>query len=192
MNNKKSVFETLSEIDISTLVRQKGNFWYLSWAQAVRKVSKVYPSMSWEIHKFDGLPYLKTETGYYVEASVTIEGKTRSQLMPVLDFKNKAHMSPSAFDINKSQQRALAKAISLHGLGLELWAGEDLEDNGTSQVSDSINKNDIEDHTNSLKSCKTMEELKSCFMSIPKELKSVLDPVKNAMKEELGASNDRA
>ena len=121
-----SVFKKLKEIDISTMVKQKGNFWYMPWSNAVREVLKNFPDAEWEFTSYDGLPYLKTEVGYFVEFSFTIESKTRKQMMPVLDFKNQTNKSPTAADINKAQMRALAKAIALHGLGLELWAGEDL------------------------------------------------------------------
>lgn len=126
MSNDKSVFQTLSEVDISSEVRQKGQFWYLPWSNAVRYATKNFPDFNWEFTKFEGLPFLKTEVGYFVECSATIGEVTKTQMMPVLDYKNQTHMSPTAADINKSQMRALAKAISLHGLGLDLWAGEDL------------------------------------------------------------------
>ena len=125
-DKEKTIFRTLSEIDISSMVRQKGQFWYMPWSNAVREVTKNYPDFNWEFTKFEGLPFLKTEIGYFVECSVTILGQTKTQMMPVLDYKNQTNMSPTAEDINKSQMRALAKAISLHGLGLDLWAGEDL------------------------------------------------------------------
>ena len=124
--SKDSIFKKLSEIDISTMVKQKGQFWYMPWANAVREVTKHYPEFTWEFTEFDGLPFLETKLGFFVECTVTIENVSRKQMMPVLDFKNQTNMSPKANDINKSQMRALAKAISLHGLGLDLWAGEDL------------------------------------------------------------------
>jgi len=121
-----NIFKKLSEIDITSMVKQKGKFWYMPWSNAVREVVKNYPNMSWEFTSYDGLPYLETPLGYFVECTVNIEDVKRVQMMPVLDFKNQTNMAPKANDINKSQMRALAKAISLHGLGLDLWAGEDL------------------------------------------------------------------
>jgi len=126
MSSDKGIFKTLSDIDITTMVKKKGQFWYMPWANAVREVTKNYPDFTWEFTTFDGLPYLKTELGYFVECLVTINGISRKQLMPVLDFKNQTNMSPKANDINKTNMRALTKAISLFGLGLDLWAGEDL------------------------------------------------------------------
>jgi hypothetical protein len=120
------VFEVLNNVDISALTKKKGNFDYLSWSNAVREASKLFPEMSWEFTKWEHLPYLKTEVGYFVECTVTINNSVRTQMMAVLDFKNQTAMSPKANDINKSQMRALTKAIALHGLGIDLWAGEDI------------------------------------------------------------------
>lgn len=120
------VFKTLNNVDVKPLTKKKGNFDYLSWSNAVREASKLYPEMTWEFTKWESLPYLKTEVGYFVECSVTINGLVKTQMMAVLDFKNQTAMSPKANDINKSQMRALTKAIALHGLGIDLWAGEDI------------------------------------------------------------------
>ena len=121
-----STFNALNNVDVMPLTKEKGKFRYLSWSNAVREASKMFPDMTWEMTKWDHLPYLKTEVGFFVECSVTIGGLTKTQMMAVLDFKNQTSMSPLANDINKSQMRALTKAIALHGLGIDLWAGEDI------------------------------------------------------------------
>lgn len=79
-----------------------------------------------EVRRFDGLPYLRTEVGHFVEVAVTVEGITLSQIHPALDGRNRPIPEPTSFDINSSIQRALVKAIALHGLGLYIYAGEDL------------------------------------------------------------------
>lgn len=128
MSKEKSVFQTLSEIDVKQFVKSIGNGQdFIPWSICVREVSKIYPGFTWEFTQFDGLPYLPTPTGFYVECSVTINNLTRKQMRPVYTFGNKANMEPQAGDVDKAQQRALAKAIALHGFGLELWAGEDFE-----------------------------------------------------------------
>ncbi len=127
MSENKSVFQTLSAIDTSKLTKPKGKLDYIPWSVAVREVSKRYPDFSWEFTMFDGLPFLATVTGFYVECCVTINGVSRKQMRPVMDFTNRAMMEPTAMDIDKAQQRALTKAIALHGFGLELWAGEDYD-----------------------------------------------------------------
>ncbi len=126
-----SVFQKLKDVDISKLAEQKGKFDYLSWAHAVREMLKVFPEATWEVHEYDSMPYMQTTTGYYTKVSVTIDGITRTQIHPVLDNKNQTIDTPNAFQINTSIQRCLAKAIALHGLGLSLFAGEDLPDNIT-------------------------------------------------------------
>jgi len=124
---KEGVFNKLSGIDISQMRQKKGKFDYLSWALAHRELKKVYPNATFEVHKTDGKPYIATETGYFVEVSVTVEGITHTQFHPVLDNMNRPIAKPNCFHINTSIQRALAKAVALHGLGISLYAGEDLE-----------------------------------------------------------------
>jgi len=122
-----SVFDVLSNVPVNNKVRQKGNFWYVSWSNAVRELLKRYPKAEWDFSTYDGLPYLKTETGYFVACTVTVDKIARTQMMPVLDHRNKVIEKPDASQINKAQMRALTKAIALHGFGLDLWAGEDLD-----------------------------------------------------------------
>ena len=74
----------------------------------------------------NGMPFLRSEAGYFVEVAVTVQGITLSQLHPVLDAKNRPIEQPTVFDINTSIQRCLVKAVALHGLGLYIYAGEDL------------------------------------------------------------------
>ena len=126
--SNKSVFETLSSVDVTPVTQKKGQFSYLSWSNAVREVLKVYPKSNWEFREWNELPYQETPVGYFVVCTVTIEGISRTQRMPILDFKNKAVLPGklTSDQVNKSQMRTLAKAIALHGLGLDLWAGEDL------------------------------------------------------------------
>ena len=119
-------FAVLNGINVNDHVEKKGPYSYLSWPYAVAQLRLTDPTASWEIKRFDGLPYLATETGVYVEVAVTVPGITLSQLHPVLDAKNRPLLAPSAFDINTSIQRCLVKAIALHGLGLYIYAGEDL------------------------------------------------------------------
>jgi hypothetical protein len=119
-------FSRLNQINVSEHLEKKGEFSYLSWPYAVAQLRLADPAASWEVRRFEGLPYLKTETGYFVEVAVTVQGVTLTQIHPVLDGKNRPLFEPTAFDINTSIQRCLVKAIALHGLGLYVYAGEDL------------------------------------------------------------------
>src|SRR4030095_677581 len=119
-------FTRLNQINVSDHLEKKGEFSYLSWPFAVAQLRLADPTASWEVHRFDGLPYLKTETGYFVEVAVTVQGITLSQIHPVLDGKNRPISEPTSFELNTSIQRCLVKAIALHGLGPYVYAGEDL------------------------------------------------------------------
>lgn len=124
-----NAFEILSKIDVSQHTEKKGNFTYLSWAWAVRTLLEHFPEAYWEIQlfgKYDNSPYMQTDAGAFVQVSVHVDGVTRTQIHPVLDHTNKTIEQPNAFQINTAIQRCLAKAIALHGLGLYIYAGEDL------------------------------------------------------------------
>ena len=122
----QNYFSQLNGINVSEHVEKKGQFSYLSWPFAVAQLRNADPTATWEVKRFDGLPYLKSEAGYFVEVAVTVNGITLSQIHPVLDIRNKPILAPNSFDINTSIQRCLVKAIALHGLGLSIYMGEDL------------------------------------------------------------------
>ena len=119
-------FTQLASINVSEHVEKKGQFNYLSWPYAVQQLRMFDDTATWVIQRFSGLPYLSTECGTFVEVAVTVRNVTLSQIHPVLDSRNQPILVPSAFDINTSIQRCLVKAIALHGLGLSVYAGEDL------------------------------------------------------------------
>jgi hypothetical protein len=119
-------FATLNAINVSAHIEKKGGFSYLSWPYAVAQLRLADPTASWTVVRFNGLPYLATDAGVFVEVAVTVQGVTLSQIHPVLDGRNRPLLAPTAFDINTSIQRCLVKAIALHGLGLYIYAGEDL------------------------------------------------------------------
>jgi hypothetical protein len=119
-------YTDLAKIDVSEHIEKKGKFSYLSWAWAVDQLRRIHPTATWEVVRFEGMPYMKTECGYFVEVAVTVNGITLSQIHPILDNSNKPIAKPNAFQINTSIQRCLVKAIALHGLGLYVYAGEDL------------------------------------------------------------------
>lgn len=135
---------------------------YLSWPFAWAETKKRFPEARYEIEKFDGLPYVfDPDTGYMVYTTVTIEGVTHEMWLPVMDSKNKAMKNEpytyevkkydpktktrvsvvqtvaaaSMFDINKTIMRCLVKNLAMFGLGLYIYAGEDLpeEDKTTEQ-----------------------------------------------------------
>lgn len=124
--SQRNYFAELSAINVNEHVERKGGFSYLSWPFAVSELRRLDPTATWEVRRFNGLPYLACEAGVFVEVAVTVQGVTLSQVHPVLDGRNRPLVAPTAFDINTSIQRCLVKAIALHGLGLYIYAGEDL------------------------------------------------------------------
>lgn len=126
-------FQRLLSTDVAKHVEKKGKFSYLSWAYAIAELRKVAPDAVWEVRRFPLpdhphilAPYCATPTGYFVEVAVTVGGVTLSQIHPVIDERNTTIANPKADQINKSIMRCLVKAIALHGLGLHIYAGEDL------------------------------------------------------------------
>lgn len=119
-------FIELAKVNVSEHVEKKGQFSYLSWTFAVNELRKRHPDATWEVKRFDGKPFMQTELGYFVEVEVTVNGISLSQIHPVLDNRNRPIEKPNPFHINTSIQRCLVKAIGLHGLGLYIYAGEDL------------------------------------------------------------------
>jgi len=123
----QSTFMKLYKTDVSKYIEKKGQFNYLSWANAVAELKKACPTARWGVTKAeDGSPFFVTQCGYFVDVWVEVDGISLSQIHPVLDNRNQSIEQPNAFQINTSLQRALAKCIALHGLGLYIFAGEDL------------------------------------------------------------------
>ena len=139
----ENYFVKLYNIDASKYVEKKNDLSYLSWPYAWAEVKKIYPDAKYDVLKFNDLPYVFDEkTGYMVYTTVTIEGITHEMWLPVMDGANKAMLdkpyqyktrqgfksveAATMFDINKTIMRCLVKNLAMHGLGLYIYAGEDL------------------------------------------------------------------
>ena len=148
-----SVFEKLVNINVNDYAEKKKSgkdrsgkdieLTYLSWTWAVKKMTEICPDWDYEIVKTDGLPYsFDPQTGYMVTTRVTVEGKTKEMWLPVMDGANRAMkaepytiktrfgeitvQAATMFDINKAIMRCLVKNLAMFGLGLYIYAGEDL------------------------------------------------------------------
>ena len=128
--SKEHYYKVLRKHDLSELIAKKGQFNYLSWADAVDILRTLKPESTWRVVKDEqsGWPYTISEAGCFVEVEVTVDDIALSQIHPILDNRNQTVKEPNAFQVNTSIQRCLAKAIALHGLGLYLYRGEDLPD----------------------------------------------------------------
>jgi hypothetical protein len=156
---ENNYFEELYNLNVNENVEKKNGLSYLSWAWAIAEVLKKQPSMTYEILRFENnLPYIFDEkTGYMVFTRVTISGITREMWLPVMDSANKTMLdheytyevknyktgeitekkvaAATMFDINKTIMRCLTKNLAMFGLGLYIYAGEDLpEEEATRKI----------------------------------------------------------
>lgn len=111
----------LATINVNEKTEKKGNLTYLSWAWAVDQLLRIDPEANWEYK--DPVYFGGT---LMVFCTVHALGKSMTAQLPVMNHKNQAIENPDAFQVNTAMQRCLAKAIALHGLGLYIYAGEDL------------------------------------------------------------------
>jgi hypothetical protein len=129
-----STFSELAKINVNQHTEKKGNLTYLSWAWAVDQLLRRDDTATWEYRFHDGKPFVQIGETCMVFCTVRAFGKDRTAQLPVMDYKNKAIASPDAMEVNTAMQRCLAKAIALHGIGLYIYAGEDLPDGSTAPI----------------------------------------------------------
>lgn len=133
-----SIFENLNKINVNEHTESKNGLTYLSWAWAWGEVKKAYPEATYTIYQNDelgGMPYFTDGKTCFVKTGVTIEGLEHIEFLPVMDYKNKSIPADTvtSFNINKAIQRSLTKACARHGLGLYIYAGEDLPEGDAEQ-----------------------------------------------------------
>jgi hypothetical protein len=128
---ENTVFSVLNALNCNEHVEKKGNLSYLSWAWAWQMVKSHFPDASYTIYESpDGWNYFTDGRTCWVKTGVTIQGLEHIEYLPVMDNSNKSIPLPDvkSFDANKAIQRSLTKACARHGLGLYIYAGEDLPD----------------------------------------------------------------
>ena len=128
---EKSVFATLSAIDVSGKLKNKNGMSYLPWSSAWAIIKEHYPDATYEAIKTeDGCLYHTDNKTCWVETSLTISGETQNETLAVMDHKNQSISSDVVTSVafSKSIKRCLVKNAALFGLGLSLWNGEELSD----------------------------------------------------------------
>ncbi|MDA9302828.1 DUF1071 domain-containing protein [bacterium] len=126
---EKSVFETLNSINVNDKVEKKSNLTYLSWAWAWEQLKRNYPQASYTIYEdVNGMFYHNDGKSAWVKTGITVQGQEHIEYLPVMDFRNNSITIEkiTSVDVNKSIQRSLTKSIARHGLGLYIYANEDL------------------------------------------------------------------
>lgn len=167
-------FKKLYTQNVSDKTETKDNLTYLSWAYAWAEIKKIDPNTSYKVYEnAEGLPYFSSSLGFFVKVGVTFEGLEHINILPVMNGANKAMKGEAytyevakweyvngrkqktgtttktveaadAMDINKAIQRALVKAIAMHGLGLYIYAGEDLPEKEETTPETTIGKKSTE------------------------------------------------
>lgn len=134
-----TVFETLNSINVNEHTEKKGNLTYLSWAWAWAECKKAFPTAQYTVYENErGWNYFTDGKTCWVKTGVTIEEQEHIEYLPVMDFKNKSIPleNVTSFDVNKTIQRSLTKALARHGLGLYIYAGEDLPEESPEQIAE--------------------------------------------------------
>ena len=137
MEEKKSVFETLKAIDVSEHIEKKNGLSYVSWAWAWAELKKVYPNAYYTVYENkDGWNYFTDGRTGWVKTGVTVEGLEHIEYLPIMDYNNKSIPLDkiTSFNVNTAIQRSLTKACARHGLGLYVYAGEDLPEEPKKEI----------------------------------------------------------
>ena len=126
-------WDALIETNVNAHTEKKNGLTYLSWAWAWTQVLRADPQANFKVEMFNESPLMAIGDSFMVWVTVTLYGKPVTCMLPVLDYRNKPITNPNAFDVNTSIMRCLTKAIAMHGLGLYIYAGEDLPETDPSK-----------------------------------------------------------
>lgn len=127
--NEKNYFTELNAINVSDKTEKKNGLTYLSWAWAWGELKKLHPDATYTVYENkDGWLYHTDGRTCWVKTGVTVNGIENIEYLPVMDFRNNSIPADkvTSYDVNKAVQRSLTKAVARHGLGLYIYAGEDL------------------------------------------------------------------
>jgi hypothetical protein len=188
----ESVFKTLNAINVNEHVEQKNGLTYLSWAWAWAKVKELYPDATYTVYENkEGWNYHTDGKTCWVKTGVTINGLEHIEMLPVMDNRNVSiHLKDftytvttkngksyevtvpalTSFDVNKAIQRSLTKACARHGLGLYIYAGEDLPEEVKKEAEEKKQKEAEEllvQACNEMRVVKSVEELNAVWAKYP-------------------------
>jgi hypothetical protein len=167
---EKSVFGVLNAINCNGHTEKKNGLTYLAWAWAWQMVKENYPTATYTIYEnADGMNYHTDGRTCWVKTGVTIEGLEHIEYLPVMDYRNASIPKDkvTSMDVNKAIQRSLTKACARHGLGLYIYAGEDLP-SGEAEKMSADDEADFELACQRMKEAKNRDELVAIWNDCPK------------------------
>ena len=126
----KNYFEELAKVSVKDKVEKKGNFDYLSWANAWSLIKLKYPKAQRNVYEdpHTGLNFFTDGKTAYVKVGIVVNDLEHIDYLPIMDYRNNSIRVEkiTSMDVNTAIQRSTAKAVAMHGLGLSLWVGEDI------------------------------------------------------------------
>jgi hypothetical protein len=131
---RKELIAKLLTKNVNDHVEKKNGLSYLSWAWAWAEALKADANATFKVEMFDGKCFMDINGTAMVFVTVTMFNKPMTCQLPVMDYRNKAIPKPDAFAVNTAIMRCMTKALALHGLGMYLYSGEDLPEEGKSVV----------------------------------------------------------
>lgn len=158
--DRQSLIKDLLAKNVNDHTEKKANLTYLSWAWAWAEALKADGNAHYRVEMFGDKCYMDINGTAMVFVTVTMFGKPMTCQLPVMDYRNKAIPNPDAFAVNTAIMRCMTKALSLHGLGLYIYAGEDLPEGDSSS---DIDVGMMIDHLAAIDAASTLEELKNVY-----------------------------
>ncbi len=160
--DRKELIEKLLKTNVNEHTEKKNGLTYLSWAWAWAEALKADSSAWYKIEMFGDKCFMDINGTAMVFVTVTMYGKPMTCQLPVMDYRNKAIPSPDAFAVNTAIMRCMTKALSLHGLGLYIYAGEDLPEGESDEGSPDEGK--MLDYIAAIEATTTVDELKNIYI----------------------------
>jgi hypothetical protein len=198
---KLNYFEELNNINVQDKIEKKGNLSYLSWAFAWEQLKIKHPKAQYKVYEREnGINYWTDDKTAWVKVSVTVDDIEHIEYLPILDYRNKSISvsQVSSFNVNTSIQRAVTKAIARHGLGLYIYAGEDIPsaekddileeekketkekeinkklskvfDDDMKEVMKNVNKNTAEEMKNAINECKSKDAVDEKYLEYKSDM----------------------
>lgn len=160
--DRKEAINKLLSTNVNNHTEKKNNLTYLSWAWAWAEALKADEDAVYKVEMFGDKCYMDINGTAMVFVTVTMFRKPVTCQLPVMDFRNKAILNPDAFAVNTAIMRCMTKALSLHGLGLYIYAGEDLPEGDSAS---DVDVGAMIDHLAAIDAASTMDELKNVYTS---------------------------